>query len=78
VYIQLVSEDPAHNRQRLYQLCWQPDLWGSGALVRTWGRRGQPGVSRVSRYPDRPAAQAQISRLLRRRLQHGYTVVAWQ
>jgi predicted DNA-binding WGR domain protein len=74
--LRLVSVDPSRNRARVYVLTWQPTLWGEVALVRTWGRLEHPGRSQMTIYPDRDHAQADIRRLLRRRLQHGYTVVA--
>ena len=76
--VALASVDPARNRARFYLLAWQPGLWGGGALVRTWGRLGTPGRSLTARYDDREAAQARITQLLRRRLRHGYRVVAWE
>jgi predicted DNA-binding WGR domain protein len=74
--LRLVSLDPSRNRARVYVLTWQPTLWGEIALVRTWGRLDHPGRSQSTIYPDRDQAQADLRRLLRRRLQHGYEVVA--
>ena len=76
-FVRLLSLDPARNRYRFYCLTWQPCLWGGGALVRAWGRLGTPGRSLTAFYPDRASAEAAIGRLLRRRLRHGYRVVAW-
>ena len=77
-YIRFESSDPAANRHRFYDLTWQPTLFGEGALVRTWGRQGQPGTARATFYPDRGGAQAEIRQVVRRRLAHGYQVIAWQ
>src|SRR3712207_6628208 len=77
-YIRFESVDPAENRRRFYDLTWQPTLFGEGALVRTWGRQGQPGTTRATFYPDRTCADAEIRQVVRRRLQHGYRVSAWQ
>ncbi len=77
-YVRFESSDPAENRHRFYDLTWQPTLFGEGALVRTWGRQGQPGTSRATFYPDRSCAQAEVRQVVRRRLQHGYRVIAWQ
>ena len=77
-YIRLESVDPAQNRRRFYDLLWQPTLFGDGALVRTWGRQGQPGTSRATFYPDRTCALPEIRQVLRRRLAHGYQVADWQ
>ena len=77
-YIRFESSDPAENRHRFYDLTWQPTRFGEGALVRTWGRQGQPGTSRATFYPDRACAAAEVRQLVRRRLQHGYRVIEWQ
>ena len=77
-YVRFESRDPEQNRDRYYDLLWQPTLFGEGALVRTWGRQGQPGTSRATFYPDRTCAEAEVRRVVRRRLQHGYRVIDWQ
>ena len=76
--LRLVSRDPARNRHRFYALAWQPSLFGEPVLVRSWGRLGTVGRSRASFYPDPATAHAAIVALLRRRLRHGYEVVAWR
>ena len=77
-YVRFESVDPAANRHRFYDLTWQPMLFGEGALVRTWGRQGQPGATRATFYLDRDGARAEIRQVVRRRLVHGYRVIAWQ
>ena len=57
-YVRFQSTDPAQNRLRFYDLRWQPTLFGEGALVRVWGRQGQPGTVRATLHPDRDHAQA--------------------
>ena len=47
-------------------------------MVQTWGRLGCPSRSRTTCFASRPMAQETIVRLLRRRLRHGYRVVAWE
>ncbi len=34
-YVRFESRDPEANRDRYYDLLWQPTLFGEGALVRT-------------------------------------------
>ena len=75
--VRFVSLDPAKNRARFYTITWQPALWGGGALVRRWGRLGGQGRTLTAFYPDRASAQEVVARLIRRRLQRGYQVVAW-
>jgi predicted DNA-binding WGR domain protein len=68
----LASEGVSQNRRRLYRLSWQTTLWGEGALVRWWGRRGSEGRSQVRYYPDTESTQAEFRRLMHLRLRHGY------
>ncbi len=75
-HVRLTSVDPEANRFRAYTLSWRPTLWGDFALVQTWGRLGSPSRSRTAFFASRPTAQEAIVRL-RRRLRHGYRVVAW-
>ena len=77
-YVRFESRDPAANRDRYYDLLWQPTLFGEGALVRVWGRRGHSATMRVQTYPDRACAQAAVRQLVRTRLRHGYQVTDWQ
>ena len=77
-HVRLTSVDPAANRFRAYSLSWRPTLWDDFALVQTWGRLGSPARSHTTFFASRPMAQEAIVRLLRRRLRHGYRVVAWE
>ncbi len=77
-YVRFENVDLAENRHRFYDLTWQPTLFGDGALVRTWGRQGQPGTTRATFYPDRACAEVEVRQVVRRRLQHGYRVIDWQ
>jgi len=77
VYVRLRSIDPTQNRDRSYALTWPPALFDeSGALLRVWGRTGGLERTRLDYYPDRAAAQAHVEAILRRRLRHGYRVLA--
>ena len=77
-YVRLESIDPERNRFRFFLLRWQPTLWNGPALVRTWGRVGAAGRSRVVEVPDGSDPQETVRRVLRRRLRHGYRVVEWR
>jgi len=48
--IRLERREPARNRQRFYAITVTRTLFGSWAMVREWGRIGQPGT--VWAYPD--------------------------
>ena len=76
-YVRFESRDPKANRDRYYDLLWQPTLFGDGALVRVWGRRGQSATTRVTTYPDRACALKDVRQLVRLRLRHGYQVTDW-
>ena len=76
-YVRSESRDPRQNRDRYYDLLWQPTLFGAGALVRVWGRRGQSATTRVSTFPDRACAEKDVRQLVRTRLRHGYQVTDW-
>ena len=76
-YVRFESRDPEANRDRYYDLLWQPTLFGEGALVRVWGRRGQSATTRVRTFPDRACAQRAVRQLVRTRLRHGYHVTDW-
>jgi predicted DNA-binding WGR domain protein len=77
-YARFICVDPTKNRRRFYALTWQAGLWGEATLVRTWGRLGRRGRSLTKAYAGQENAEAEIARLIKRRLQHGYWVMAWQ
>lgn len=75
-YARFESIDPSKNRYRAYLYLWQPDLWGGGGLIRSWGRIGAAGRSLVTHYPDRASAQTEIDGCVRWRLRRGYRAVS--
>ena len=50
--IRLTSIEPRKNRFRFYTLSWQRDLFGGVALVRTYGRLGTSGRTRITSFAD--------------------------
>jgi predicted DNA-binding WGR domain protein len=64
--------DPQANMARFYTLQLWPDLFGRVALVREWGRIGQPGHLRIETYADASAAAAARDRLVARKTRKGY------
>ena len=76
-YVLLESINPAKNRHRWYYLAWQPTLFHAGAVVRLYGRIGgqQRSMAPVP-FDSLTRAWPMIRALLKRRLRHGYEVVA--
>lgn len=50
--IYLVRREPARNRQRFQALTATPTRFGSWAMVREWGRIGQPGTVRETGFEN--------------------------
>jgi predicted DNA-binding WGR domain protein len=76
-YARFERIDRPTNRERFYLLAVQPTLMGDVALTRTWGRIGTHGHSLSSTFPDRASAQQTVERLIHRRIQRRYELVAW-
>jgi predicted DNA-binding WGR domain protein len=77
-HIRLISIDPTRNRARFYLLQWHTTLYGDRALLCTWGRIGTRGRSQPRTFQDASDVRRHITRILRRRLQHGYRLLEWQ
>ena len=54
--IHLERREPAQNRLRFYAITVTRTLFDSWALVREWGRIGQPGTVRESWFETEAAA----------------------
>ena len=75
-YVRFESIVPEKNRYRFYVVYWQPTLWGTWAVVRTWGRIGQgPRGRRVQECAGYEEALALAAEQVERRLRRGYRVV---
>ena len=70
--VQLRRIDPAANVRRFYVLQVQPDLFGGFALVREWGRIGQPGRVVTAPYPTAEAAEAALVEKRQAKERRGY------
>ncbi len=68
----LTRIDAAHNMRRFYRLDVQPTLFGEFALVREWGRIGQPGQVRSNPFPTAAEAEAALARQYRAKKSRGY------
>ncbi len=69
--------NPARNEARFYYIAWEPTLFEAGAVVRIYGRKG--GHRRVmapAPFSSLTAAWPFIRAIIRRRIAHGYKLVA--
>ncbi|MGO4440592.1 WGR domain-containing protein [Rhizobium sp. RAF56] len=64
--------DAARNMARFYGLSIEPSLFAGSALLRSWGRIGTKGRSRVVLYGDVEEARAALERLAAAKLKRGY------
>ena len=70
--IRLERREPAYNRLRFYNIAITPTLLGGWALVREWGRIGQPGTVRETWFESESAAIEAGERLRQRKERRGY------
>lgn len=70
--VYLRREDAARNMARFYVMAVQATLFGEWALVREWGRMGQPGRTLSVPYPSPAEAQAALDRLHQAKVKRGY------
>ena len=70
--LDLERREPARNRQRFYAILVTPTRFGSWALVREWGRLGQPGTVRETWFASEHAAVTASGSLRRRKECQGY------
>ena len=73
--IDLERREPARNRQRFYAITVTRTLFGSWAMVREWGRIGQPGAVRETEFATEAEAWAAGERWRQRKVKRGYHVV---
>ena len=67
--------DPARNMARFYVLTLQPTLFGEVALVREWGRIGNPGRVQVTAYATQEEAEAAFRRVERQKARKKYVIL---
>lgn len=69
--------DPERNARRYYYLAWQESALGEWCVVRIRGRLGgQEQRLPLQPFPDLAAAWPMIRATIRRRLRHGYRLLA--
>jgi predicted DNA-binding WGR domain protein len=74
--ITLYQIDPTRNRQRFYTLQLVPNLFNAYSLIRTWGRLGTQGQSRIEWHDTQEAAEQACERLLQAKQRRGYRLRA--
>ena len=70
--IRLERREPAYNRLRFYNIAITPTLLGGWALVREWGRIGQPGTVRETWFETESAATKAGEQVRQRKEKRGY------
>lgn len=73
--IRLERREPAQNRLRFYAITVTRTLFDSLALVREWGRIGQPGTVRESWFETEAAAIEAGEQVRQRKERRGYRAV---
>ena len=74
--IHLERREPARNRMRFYAIIVTRTLFGSWAMVREWGRIGQPGTVRETEFATEAEAWAAGERWRMRKEKRGYMSLA--
>jgi len=70
--IRLQRTDLYRNMFRFYATTLQPNLFGEHFLIRTWGRIGTVGTTRIDLFSNIAEAEQACSRLIRAKLSRGY------
>lgn len=70
--IHLERREPARNWQRFYTIAVTQTLFGSWALVREWGRIGQPATVRETWFDTGSAAIEAGAKVRQRKEERGY------
>ena len=73
--IYLERREPARNRWRFYAITVTRTLFGSWAMVREWGRIGQPGTVRETWFETEDAAHEAGEQWRERKEKRGYRAV---
>ena len=64
------------NANRYYILAWQPTLFGTGAVVRQFGRKGQSQRMLFNEFSSLDTAWPFIRAVIRARLRHHYQLTS--
>ena len=74
--IHLERREPARNRQRFYAITVTRTLFDGWAVVREWGRIGQPGTVRETEFETEAEARAAGEQVRQRKEKRGYRALA--
>jgi predicted DNA-binding WGR domain protein len=75
-YLVLDRQDANCSMARFYVLAIEPSLFGDTALMREWGRIGQPGQRRVEFHESPAQAAEALDTWLQRKRRRGYSLRA--
>jgi len=64
--------DPTRNMARFYRLSIEPNLFGGISLVRTWGRIGGAGRTKIEIFDGPAEAIGSLARIERSKRRRGY------
>lgn len=70
--IRLLKIQPESNVSRFYRLQVVSGLFGNWALVREWGRIGQPGTVRKQWFESQEDAEVAKEELFKQKSKRGY------
>jgi predicted DNA-binding WGR domain protein len=73
--IHLERREPTRNRQRFYAITVTRTLFDQWAVIREWGRIGQPGTVRETWFETEGEAWAAGNQWRRRKERRGYRAV---
>jgi predicted DNA-binding WGR domain protein len=63
---------PTKNMQRFYTLSVVGNLFGGGSLIRSWGRIGKRGQSKIELYDCEVSAYKELERISASKMKRGY------
>ena len=64
--------DPTRNMARFYRISIEQNLFGAISLVRSWGRIGNRGQTRVELFDATTEAEGAFTRIARSKRRRGY------
>lgn len=68
----IYRRDPSRNMARFYEIALRPNLFDEVTLVRTWGRIGTQGQTKLETFKDRCDAEAAAATIESAKQRRGY------